>query len=26
MREAKEVFERQIAAAAPFQKRPPRHH
>jgi len=26
MRQAKEVFERQIATAGPFQKRPPRHH
>ena len=26
MREAKEVFERQIAAATPFQKRPPKDH
>jgi DNA-binding MarR family transcriptional regulator len=26
MREAKEVFERQIAAATPFRKRPPTEH
>jgi DNA-binding MarR family transcriptional regulator len=26
MREAKEVFERQVGGTAPFQKRPPRGH